>query len=36
LLADVPGSGACLDVGFVVYSPSGKAGFLGVRDDRSL
>jgi len=31
LLAEVPGSGACLDVGFVVYSPSGKSGFLGVR-----
>lgn len=29
-LASVPGSGACLDVGFVSYSPSGKAGFLGV------
>lgn len=29
-LAGVPGSGACLDVGFVTYSPSGKAGFLGV------
>ncbi|MGF6367595.1 nicotinamide-nucleotide amidase [Paraburkholderia sp. RAU6.4a] len=27
----MPGSGACLDVGFVSYSPSGKAGFLGVR-----
>jgi PncC family amidohydrolase len=30
-LASAPGSGACLDVGFVSYSPSGKAGFLGVR-----
>lgn len=30
-LASVPGSGAALDVGFVSYSPSGKAGFLGVR-----
>ncbi len=30
-LAGVPGSGACLDVGFVTYSPSGKAGFLGVQ-----
>ncbi|GJH38588.1 CinA family protein [Paraburkholderia azotifigens] len=30
-LAEVPGSGACLDVGFVTYSPSGKAGFLGVQ-----
>jgi nicotinamide-nucleotide amidase len=30
MLAEVPGSGACLDVGFVVYSPSGKSGFLGV------
>jgi PncC family amidohydrolase len=29
-LASVPGSGACLDVGFVSYSPTGKAGFLGV------
>jgi len=26
--AEVPASGACLDVGFVVYSPSGKSGFL--------
>jgi len=32
-LADVPGSGACLDVGFVTYSPTGKAGFLGVRNE---
>lgn len=32
-LAAVPGSGACLDVGFVAYSPSGKAGFLGVRPE---
>jgi PncC family amidohydrolase len=31
-LASVPGSGACLDVGFVSYSPSGKAGFLGVKE----
>jgi PncC family amidohydrolase len=31
-LASVPGSGACLDVGFVSYSPSGKTGFLGVRE----
>ena len=30
-LAGVPGSGQCLDVGFVAYSPTGKAGFLGVR-----
>jgi len=30
ILAEVEGSGACLDVGIVVYSPSGKAGFLGV------
>jgi nicotinamide-nucleotide amidase len=30
-LAEIPGSGACLDVGFVTYSPSGKAGFLGVQ-----
>lgn len=29
-LAEVEGSGTCLDVGIVVYSPSGKAGFLGV------
>jgi PncC family amidohydrolase len=33
LVADVPGRGACLDVGFVTYSPSGKAGFLGVRHE---
>jgi len=33
LLAEVPGSGACLDVGFVTYSPSGKAGCLGVRQE---
>ena len=26
------GSGNCLDVGFIAYSPTGKAGFLGVRD----
>ncbi len=31
LLAGVPGSGRCLDVGFVAYSPTGKSGFLGVR-----
>jgi PncC family amidohydrolase len=31
LLADVPGSGACLDVGIVVYSPSGKCGLLNVQ-----
>jgi PncC family amidohydrolase len=31
LVAEVPGSGACLDVGFITYSPTGKAGFLGVR-----
>lgn len=31
-LASVPGSGACLDVGFVSYSPSGKVGFLGVKE----
>jgi PncC family amidohydrolase len=30
LLAEVQGSGSCLDVGLVVYSPSGKSGFLGV------
>lgn len=30
-LASVPGSGACLDVGFVSYSPSGKVGLLGVK-----
>jgi PncC family amidohydrolase len=30
-LASVPGSGSCLDVGFVSYSPSGKVGFLGVK-----
>jgi nicotinamide-nucleotide amidase len=33
LLAEVPGSGACLHVGFMVYSPSGKSGFLGVRPE---
>ena len=33
VLAEVPGSGSCLDVGFVTYSPSGKAGFLGVRQE---
>lgn len=32
LVSSVPGSGACLDVGFVVYSPSGKAGFLDVSE----
>lgn len=31
LVSSVPGSGSCLDVGFVTYSPTGKAGFLGVR-----
>lgn len=31
MLAEVPGSGGCLDMGFVVYSPSAKSGFLGVR-----
>ncbi|CAB3803140.1 Putative competence-damage inducible protein [Paraburkholderia fynbosensis] len=31
-LASVPGSGACLDVGFVSYSPLGKTGFLGVKE----
>jgi nicotinamide-nucleotide amidase len=30
MLVEVPGSGACLDVGFIAYSPSGKSGFLGV------
>jgi nicotinamide-nucleotide amidase len=33
LLASVPGSGNCLDVGFIAYSPTGKAGFLGVRQE---
>jgi nicotinamide-nucleotide amidase len=33
LLASVPGSGKCLDVGFIAYSPTGKAGFLGVRQE---
>lgn len=33
LISSVPGSGGCLDVGFVTYSPSGKAGFLGVRKE---
>ncbi|NHH83952.1 CinA family protein [Burkholderia gladioli] len=32
-LASVSGCGACLDVGFVTYSPHGKAGFLGVRPE---
>jgi len=31
MLAEVPGSGGCLDMGFVVYSPSAKSGFLDVR-----
>lgn len=33
MLAEVPGSGSCLDMGFVVYSPSAKSGFLGVREE---
>jgi nicotinamide-nucleotide amidase len=33
LVTEIPGSGACLDVGFVTYSPTGKAGFLGVRQE---
>jgi len=33
MLADVPGSGSCLDMGFIVYSPSAKSGFLGVREE---
>jgi len=33
MLAEVPGSGGCLDMGFVVYSPSAKSGFLGVRTE---
>lgn len=33
MLASVPGSGQCLDVGYVAYSPTGKAGFLGVRQE---
>ena len=32
-LAAVPGSGGCLDVGFVAYSPTAKAGLLGVRQE---
>jgi PncC family amidohydrolase len=32
LISSVPGSGQCLDVGFVTYSPSGKAGFLAVKE----
>jgi PncC family amidohydrolase len=32
LISSVPGSGACLDVGFITYSPSGKAGFLDVQE----
>lgn len=31
LLAQVPGSGACLDVGYVVYSEQAKEHVLGVR-----
>jgi nicotinamide-nucleotide amidase len=30
LLAEAPGSGSCLDIGFITYSPTGKIGFLGV------
>jgi PncC family amidohydrolase len=33
ILVDVPGSGGCLDMGFVVYSPSAKSGFLDVRKE---
>jgi PncC family amidohydrolase len=33
LISSVPGSGSCLDVGFITYSPSGKAGFLGVSEE---
>lgn len=33
LLADVPGSGSCLDIGFIVYSPTGKTRFLGIRKE---
>ena len=33
LISSVPGSGSCLDVGFVTYSPTGKSGFLGVREE---
>ncbi|MDR5822500.1 CinA family protein [Caballeronia sp. LZ043] len=33
LVSSVPGSGSCLDVGFVTYSPTGKAGFLDVREE---
>ncbi len=33
LISSVPGSGACLDVGFITYSPSGKAGFLDVQEE---
>jgi nicotinamide-nucleotide amidase len=33
MLAEVPGSGGCLDMGFVVYSPSAKSGFLDVREE---
>ena len=33
LISSVPGSGSCLDVGFVTYSPTGKSGFLGVGEE---
>lgn len=33
LLSDVPGSGACLEAGYVVYSPRAKQQVLGVSDD---
>lgn len=33
MLAEVPGSGSCLDMGFVVYSPAAKSGFLDVREE---
>lgn len=33
LLSDVPGSGACLEAGYVVYSERAKQQVLGVSDD---
>ncbi|TWI50938.1 PncC family amidohydrolase [Pseudomonas duriflava] len=33
LLSEVPGSGACLDAGYVVYSPAAKKRLLGVRQE---
>ncbi|WP_263139805.1 CinA family protein [Pseudomonas sp. RIT-PI-AD] len=33
LLATIPGCGACLDAGYVVYSPEAKKRLLGVRQE---